>query len=314
VFRFLPALPIEEFTSEVMKFQPTIVHLTAHGSKKKLHLSNADKHMVELTGPVLASLLDVSTPPQLIYISACNSQKVAEEVTKLIPMAIGTTADVTNRAARASSVHFYERLLSGSTLLDAFRSSSALLHALEGGRARTVLFPKQGNAGAQVALVDVPKIVARFYSDPQAKKYKADPRPDEAGEFWIDIGVAGCPMDTTQVVFFTDDEEMTDFEPGWADKTRLEYSQVRAAEYARIIRGPPVRGNLWGDWFWTSYRDFRIFATGVTARGTTFSLFTMACDALEAGLRADYYNDANTTLRRQIKTTIGQIRANDGGI
>ncbi len=312
VFKFLPALPIEDFTSEVMKFQPTVVHLSAHAGDDSLFLANADKQRVEVTGATLAALLDVAVPPALVYINACKSDNVAQALSKVIPVAIGTTAPITNRAARASALLFYERLLSGATVTQAYSSSSALLKALENGGAESRLFQRPGSLPELMTLVGVPQIVAKFVAEEVKGRLKIYCDPNKYEEYEIEVGVSGCRSDTNQVVFFTDDETMSDMEEGWGEEFDLEEDDERAAEYAKIVRGPPVRSVIWGDSTWFAGGDFRVFACGVTGSGRSFSAFGMVCDALEASLKAGRYKGLSKEQRAKIETAITQLRKHDG--
>jgi hypothetical protein len=313
VFKFLPALPIEEFTSEIMKFRPTVVHLSAHADQDSLYLSNADRQPVEVTGPVLAALLDVSTPPSLVYINACKSDNVAEDVSKVVAMAIGTTAPISNRAARASALLFYERLMSGATVAQAYRSSSALLKALEKGGADSRIFSRIPAAPDRTTLVDVPRIIAQF---PSTRKkggtVSIDYECDENEEYEIEVGVAGCPPDTTQVIFFTDDASMSDEEEGWGEEFDLGADQERAAEYSKLMREPPARGVLWGDSTWVAGGDFRVFACGVTGSGQVFFAQAMVCDALAASLQEGRYENLSTGQRDKIEAAMAELKKNDG--
>ncbi|QJR10055.1 hypothetical protein DSM104443_01106 [Usitatibacter rugosus] len=308
-FTFLPALAVEDFTTTLLKVRPDVVHLSAHGDNEALRMASASGKSIEITGEILAAMLTVRVRPKLVYVNACNSAAIAKEIAKVVPMAIGSTASIENGAARATAIVFYEGLLSGSTVTEAFHASSALLSALSGGTAQSALFPSGStDLPATVSLVHLPKIVAKF---PEKTNGAIDYSADKFGEFDLDIGLAGCPADTVQIVFFTDDETMSDEDEGWLDNY-LESDEERAASYAKIVRGYPVRGRIWCESVWTAAGDFRIFATGSTGTGRTFSAYAMVCDALEAGLRTSEYQKLRSADREGIAAAISKLRENDG--
>ena len=139
-FRFLPQLPVEALHQEVCNFQPTIVHISAHGERDSLAFSSEEnvpgtdqKEEIPVSAAQLSVMFCCSPPPKLVYLNACNSTRIAEAIgKKLCCLAIGTTEEITNRAAMASAVQFYRRLLAGATAREAFEASHALLTAPQG--------------------------------------------------------------------------------------------------------------------------------------------------------------------------------------
>src|SRR5690242_1267641 len=197
-----PGLPIEELPLEIGKHQPDILHISAHGDREELALANTDGRPVKITGPMLASFVDIDRPPSLVYLNACNSEAIARAVVQVAPMAIGTTAPISNRTARASALLFYDRLLNGSTVQKAFEAARSTLEALQDVKASSMLHCRKGIDANKERLHQIPRIIAHFTDD----RYK----PDSDGDFDIELGVAGCPANTSQVVFFTDDESFID--------------------------------------------------------------------------------------------------------
>jgi len=308
-FKFLPALPIEEISGEILKFRPTLLHLAAHGDEKELRLANAANKLIKVTGDLLAALLDVGAPPTLVYLNACNSAKIAKAITSVVPMAIGTTAAITNRAARASALVFYERLLSGGTVAQAFRTSNALLTSLSQGVASSVLCESGVLDPKHTALLEVPEILARFVRNESGKKKgQLNLEPNDYGDFEFEFGMIGCPPDATQVVFFTDDDTfILEDEP---DDEGLE--SWRAGWLAKVAKGPPVRGTIWSDETEEAAGDFRFVAAGMTGDNRSFCVSTTICDALDSYLRKGWYGALTQNERRRIEAKIREMRAEDG--
>src|SRR5665213_3051286 len=129
-FIFLPALPFEEIEQQIALFKPDILHITAHGGPNELYLSNSAEMKVPLTSDALKAVISAHIP-ELVYINACTSDKIAKELAGYVPHAIGTTAPITNFAARKSAVSFYRSLLRGQSLETAYSVSAATVNTLD---------------------------------------------------------------------------------------------------------------------------------------------------------------------------------------
>ncbi|KAA1054453.1 CHAT domain-containing protein [Azospirillum argentinense] len=263
-FFFLPGLRIEELHGELMRRKPDILHLSAHGAEDALALSNEAGKAVNITAEVLKALVDYEYQPRLVYLNACNSAGLAEALAETVPMAIGSTAPITNRAARAAAVAFYERMLAGATVQSAFNAARRLLEAMEDDTASMRLCHRAEISVATEVLHRQPRLIADF-KDGKAK---------QKGDYYtVDFGVVGCPANTTQVVFFTDDEDFIQ------DMDDVE------DDLCSIARGIPVRGVVWSPWSWEVRGDFRIFAVGVTGDGRSYTVGSTLCEAIESRYR-----------------------------
>ncbi|OKO83553.1 hypothetical protein AC628_01705 [Bradyrhizobium sp. NAS96.2] len=261
-FTFLPGLPAEDLPAELAKHRPDILHISAHGSAEQLSLSNEVGKKVALSADALIAFLPPGAPPRLIYLNACDSKTIAQQLTRSVGMAIGTTAPITNRAARGGAVAFYERLLSGSSVGEAFRVVKYMVETLQDQQSSSEIHARAGVNPDNEVLHRVPRLIADFLEgDPSSKR----------GEFSISFGMMGCPANTMQVIFFTDDERFVD------EKANLE------GDLCIVARRTPVRGVMWADQSkaWSVVGDFRIFAVGATTDGRTFSVASTLCEAIE---------------------------------
>ncbi len=279
-FYFFPSLPIEIFPIQYAKIKPDILHISSHGQADKLLLSSQDGATIELTVRHIASFVR-RFPPRLIFLSACNSRVIAESLCSVVSYAIGTTAPITNLAARSGAVAFYDAILQGASIQDAFEESRTVVHALANGGTDCELF---GCGDRELALYQPPKIVARFHKD----RYDSSD-----GSFYFDLGVIGCPPCTTQVIFFTDDETYA--------YDCLEYNM------STIVRYSPVNGEMWCDGTWQAYGDCRLFVCGVTADGCTFTAFSSIYNAVK-----EYFSADNTKIPDAAQSALKRLRKNDG--
>ncbi len=295
-----PNTPIEELPLEIGKHCPDILHISAHGDRNELVIANADGDAVPLTAAMLRSFLDLERPPRLVYLNACDSKEIAKELVSVVPMAIGMTAPVTNRAARAAALVFYDRVFSGLAVKTAFEASRATIQALHSATASSVLCYGKEVDPALERLYHAPRIVARFWDVPAAR--------DES--FSIQLGVLGCPGNTVQVVFLTDDESFirtTEEIEEWYDEgdSYSEESEL-AFDLCRVVRTTPVRSVVWSQESEDISGDYRLFAIGVTGGGQIFTASSTLCQALQLYFRLA---GGGTPMS---KRAIAELTRNDG--
>jgi hypothetical protein len=290
-FTFLPDLPLEELPMALSRERPDVLHISAHGERDALTLAATDRDPIPLSGALIRTLLSPDKPPRLVYLSACNSSDIAKELTTVVPMAIGTTAPISNRAARAGAVLFYNRLIQGSSVRKAHEAASSLIEAMDGGNTTSVLHAQDGIEPDHERLHHVPRIAARFT--------RKEVKVDEDGQYQFYVGVAGCRPDTTQIVIFTDDASYI------TNERDLEI------DLCLVLRGTPVRGALWSDQEWGADGDMRLFAAGVTAGGDTFALSSSLCQALEEGARSQDRQPLKPPQLTSFRRALDQLRRND---
>jgi hypothetical protein len=273
------------------KRRPDILHISAHGSDEQLSLSNEAGKKVALNADALAAFLPPDHKPRLIYLNACDSHAIAKQLTTYVSMAIGTTAPITNRAARAGAVAFYERILTGSTVGNAFGVVKQMVQMLQDQQASSELFARQDIDPETEVLHLVPRMIADFLN--------GDPKPKRQ-EYSVRLGVVGCPANTTQIVFFTDDQSFVD-----------EGEDDLENDLCWVVRGTPVRGVAWFDesGSWEVTGDFRIFAVGVNGDGHTFWVASTLCEAIETRYRLA----PNKDVPEDIAAAVRELRRQDGG-
>ena len=293
-FRFSPGLYAEDLPAEISRFKPDILHISAHGDQEKLSLSNASGDRVALTPEALVAFMPLDQKPRLVYLNACDSQDIAAKLALSVPLAIGSTAPITNRAARAGARTFYERLLAGAPVQDAFNVAKNMVETLQNRQASAVLYARPGIDPTKVVLHNIPRVIADFHEN--------NAIPNQRGEYRVRFGLEGCPINTTQVVFFTDEEKFVDHEDRNANHLCL------------VARGRPSRAQkamlLNPEIFWEVKQDFRLFAVGVTAEGVTFSTGSTLCEAIERNYSV---NRPGHLMTETVATAIAQLRGEGEG-
>jgi CHAT domain-containing protein len=288
-FTFLPGLPIEKWPREISRVKPDILHISAHGVKDGLVLANQTAKRRTLTAQALCTFVSIDRPPRLIILNACNSDMMAKELVKVVPMAIGMTAETTNGAARESVRLFYERILEGQSVSNAFDVCREMIKTIDNGATNAVLCSGAKVKPEKEIFLVSPRIIARFENN-----YKRD----SDGDFEFGLGVVGCPGNTHQVVFFTDDTDL-------ADENDLEDS------LCSVVRGTPVRGVIWVESSWWAQGNVRLFAAGVTADGEQFTTSSMMTDAVIYFYRVRTKNP-NASLPPRMEEAIRTLITFDG--
>jgi hypothetical protein len=290
-FNLLPDLSVEELPGELSRFRPDILHIASHGEDEGLSLSARAGDAISVSAPVLHAFLPPNRIPRLIYLNACNSGPIAKELALKwsVPMTIGSTAPITNRAARSAAVAFYDRLLAGLPVHTAFVTCKRMLEAMTKSHASANLFHSQETKPELEILHPVPMLLADF-GNPQA-------RPHREGEYSFRLGLRGCPANTTQVIFFTDDESFAGDEEDWEN------------DMSWIIRTAPVNGVIWSsDAWWRANGDHRLFAVCARAGSDCFTVAGMLCEAIENR----YRSSRGDKLPTKVAVALEHLRANNG--
>ena len=289
-FYFLPDISVEALPLELSRHQPDVLHISAHGSAAGIEFANSSGDLVVLTPDMLLSFLHPEHPPRLIYLNDCESSKLAERMIDQSQMAIGSTAPITNRAAMAAAVLFYDRLISGFTVQQSFDAAQGMIRAIQANSVSAELFARPGVVPAQERLHDVPRIVAELW-------------PSSSGSneiYTFEFGQLGCRHDTVQVVFFTDDESFIR-----EDEDDIE------SDLCLVVRARPIRGIIWSEFGWNGSGDFSIYACATTCAGQSYSVSSTLCEAIEAKqLFMDHVPVANFPAK--VRSALAQLRAEDG--
>lgn len=297
-----PQLPVEDLPLEINRLKPDVLHISAHGDTNELELANADGMLVKLTGEMLVAFLNFPKAPRLVYLNSCNSEQLAAHLVEVVDFAIGTTQPISNRTARASALLFYDRLLTGATIENAYLAGRASIKALQD--ASSTLHVRKGANEKTERLHLIPQLVAKFEDD--------EFEPSKHGAYFVEIGLFGCPANTSQVVFFTDDESFIsdDDEDDEEDDEEVGEEVRLACDLCRVVRGGPIRSTVWCYESGEYWGDFRGFATAVDGAGHSFSVSSTLCEALEAYFRV--FAEDVEPMPEGAREAIARLRKMDG--
>lgn len=299
-FVLYPRKPVEELPLAIQREKPDVLHISAHGDSERLQLANADEMSVAITGKMLKAFLNTTPPPRLVYLNACRSRDIACELVDLVPMAIGTSAPISNRSARAAAVLFYSRLLEGASVHTAYEGAKASIEALQRAEATAEIFHGEEVDPKAEYLHQALCVIARFKD--------GDDTPSRDGFFDVELGVTGCPANTAQVVVFTDDRSFIELEEG----DDIKDEAFLAGELCRVALETPVRSTIWMADELTIFGDYRIFAACVTAAGKVFTATSTLCESIEAFHRLREQFGGIRGIPQTTQTAMRRLRSMDG--
>jgi len=264
---FLPDVTLENLPLALSRHKPDVLHIAAHGSRAGLWFAREafqgeeERQLVQVSGEVLADLLDPIHPPKLVFLNACESDGVANALAARGMIAIGTSSPIVDQTAVATSRPMYERIFSGLPVTEVYRAMNAFVSCHQGDNINLSLAVPQGRK-ADLSLYSQPTIVARLSPDTDL---------GSEGPIQCYLGILDPPADTIQVVFITADE--TYINPAKPDKLEELLTEV--------VRGGPRRGEIWTNTAWNSLGNVRVAACAISASGKTFSITSMIVPALD---------------------------------
>lgn len=244
VFKPLPHLKIDELSTVITEFRPDVVHLSVHGRRGGVVFADGDDEKFVAIPHFVAHFKAVRLKPKLVYLSACEGDRLAKALSEMIPFVIAMTDKVTNEGAIRSAVKFYEWLGGGSTIQEAYDISRPLLETVDEGAVSSNLYTGK-DYSADSKLVDVFRMMACFTKLENTRRKKKPPLLkvrdlcDQSGNFEIEAGFVGCLRDTQQLIMFSTDDTFVDQEAIDAGEDWIE------SQMTWLLREPPVGGEIW---------------------------------------------------------------------
>jgi hypothetical protein len=292
-FRPLPWTRAENLSRDLVSQDFDVLHITAHGEGEFLQVLYEQNTPVPMSAERIISFLPPQGGPRLVYLNACDSEQVAQRLIQRVPFAVGSTLPLSNDQAIHGAIAFYWRVLLGSTVHDAFEAAKNMVGMLSIDRASMCLHEKAGFDASKSILLPEPKIVAAF----------ARGLPSEPKNFYeVLFGVEGTPRGTTQVVFFTDDEDLISDDD---DEGSL------AEDLCMVARGAPNEdGSLWCDRAesWDVSGNFNLYAIGVTAEGRRWTAAGTLSDALERWHTREFSGRTRRAMQRSLAEVLQALR------
>lgn len=281
VFKPLPHLKIDELSTVITEFRPDVVHLSVHGRRGGVVFADGDDEKFVPIPHFVAHFKAVRVKPKLVYLSACDGDKLAKALSEQVPFVLAMTDKVTNEAAIRSAVKFYEWLGGGSTIQEAYDISRPLLETVDEGAVSSNLYTGK-DSSTDSKLVDVFRMMACFTKLENTRRKKKPPLLnfrdlcDRSGNFEIEAGFVGCPRDTQQLIMFSTDDTFVDQEAIDAGDDWIE------SQMTWLLREPPVGGEIWFEHQTIeSEGDCRMYGIAVTSTEECITVSSTLTEALQ---------------------------------
>ncbi len=301
-----PRLDVNRLMSVLRDVSPDVLHISAHSNGNALSLTDDAGIERAITNESFVDLVRNSgASPRLIYLNACTSQALAAALLPVAKCAVGTSAPITNIAARLSAARFYEWLASGSSVGEAWAAASTALKIVDPAVSLWCEC-QQGLSAAQYRLVRGTELLV-YFPEVEALRGKRVPasfklKPNGNDEFAMEIGLSGCPADLRQAVVFVDDETFIG-----EDEESLE------DDLCWVTRDPPEEGQLWPEFKLGLYGDTTLYASITTATGKCYALKRRVIDALNAYYFVEKIHDLGEgRLQDEVRRVIAELRRGAG--
>lgn len=298
---FIPFPHIEpnDLLDELRHRPPDILHLSAHAGINGVVMESSGQQLWISAAKLTKLLRALPVRPRLVYLNACNSAEIASHLTNegVVDFAIGAQVPIQNGPAIKTAAIFYDWLARGHSVQAAYDAASALLDIFQDQENALVLKCHTGAKPECTQLQAIPMIVARvprIQAGTNKGKLRLDRKAD--GFYNIEFGILNCPPDTTQVVFFVDDWSFIQ------DENSLE------EDLCEVKREEAKEAELWFDSQWDANKDYHVYATGVRARGETFTISSSPSEALKTGIQKNVLGCLNEQERKKVIEIVNELR------
>jgi hypothetical protein len=154
-FETQQATQIRDIIDALNRFDPEIVHFSAHGDRSSLLFEGPDGRPQSLSDDQLALLLQVARKPiRLVVFNACLSAEQAALATDYVDVAIGMEEAINDDTAKVFAGQLYGSLAAGNSIGNAFDQAAAQARVLnEDPLGRPRLYVRDGVDPAEMVLV-----------------------------------------------------------------------------------------------------------------------------------------------------------------
>jgi len=131
---FFAVRPADLSRAILSKPRAKFIHFSGHGSNAGAICLEDDIGQTKIVNPtVLATILEpLGTSTECIVLNACYSVEQAEELVKVVPNVIGMNSAISDKAAIAFSIGFYQALFSNENIVTAHKLGCAQIHMVCG--------------------------------------------------------------------------------------------------------------------------------------------------------------------------------------
>lgn len=122
------ALRPPDLLQALNELRPHVIHFSGHGNERSIAFENASGDAVEVGIEALVELMRVMTDNiRLVVFNVCESEQLAEDVSRHVEAAIGMRGELDDDAAAVFAAAFYSAIGFGRSLDEAFAQARAAL-------------------------------------------------------------------------------------------------------------------------------------------------------------------------------------------
>jgi SMODS-associated and fused to various effectors sensor domain/CHAT domain len=111
----------EDLLHELRKQKPTLVHFSGHGDTPGVFFQGADRMPQHVANEaIVATFRTVRSPVQVVVLSACYSESLAQDLCAYVQCVIGMSSAIGDQAVTKFATGFYGGLGEGESVQDAF--------------------------------------------------------------------------------------------------------------------------------------------------------------------------------------------------
>ena len=119
---------IDDLISKLNKFKPHILHFSGHGEKNGEIFFSDDSGKISnpINGELFKKILDTTNKPKLIFLNACYSLEIANNIKNSIDFIIGMNNEINDDIASKFAERFYISFLENKTISTSFNQAQLL--------------------------------------------------------------------------------------------------------------------------------------------------------------------------------------------
>jgi transposase-like protein len=118
------ASKVTTITKLILDIQPEIIHFSGHGAETGIVFENDDNTHSLIPSSALEILFkNLAQKLEVLIVNSCNSDKIAEEISKNGCYAIGMTDSIADEDAINFSIGFYQALGAGTDIYNAYNTA-----------------------------------------------------------------------------------------------------------------------------------------------------------------------------------------------
>jgi hypothetical protein len=202
-----PAMQAGDLQQFILEQSPQVVHFSGHGDEYGIIVENSNGKSDAIPNEALKTIFqNLSGSIQCVVLNSCYSKHQAEIISRYVPCVVGMRSKVRDDAAIMFSKSFYQALVYGKSVGEAFSLAEGSIAATGKKQSEATIIYRQGFSPSKLYLVKPPKLSAMICTD----DYNTPLMDDDEENYWIQLTVTDVPSNATSVVLQYNHETVRD--------------------------------------------------------------------------------------------------------